>query len=1364
MGAGGQYHLNAAHKVAIGWIPASNVLPVSAEGNYTIYPVEKTASGPQALAIRKPDSNEEYYIDYRQPIGFDKTLPLGIISGASVILTRPYQTSATPYYGGLHTERIDATPGDNDFTNSALSDGKSFIDTMNGVTVTQVSHNSTSATVNVKFGAGTCKKSLPSISISPAAQKGVSGQALNYVATIKNNDSATCPNLRFIFSGAVPSGWKISMSSSELFLNPGASGTVSVAVTSPTSAVAGDYQFIFNAVDYRNSQNKASASGAYSVAADTVLPSVAIKSPVSGSRVSGTVDIAAQVSDNVGVKKMEFYVNGVLKNEDLAAPFSYRWNTSTLANGNYVLTVKAYDLAGNSKLSDPIGVVVDSSYVDAVAPAVQISAPAAGSVVRGITGVTAIASDNLLVTKIEFYINGKLVSTDNAADYYFSWNTKSTATPYPDGNYSLTAKAYDVAGNIGVSPAIGVTVNNNNSVAYSIKITTPLDGSNISGTIAIDAQASGTTLYKVEYYANGALIGTAPGSPFCINWNSMGVPNGTYSLTAKLYNGNVNVAAISSPVSVNVSNGGSLDKSAPIVSLVAPADSSTISGITDVAVSASDNNGVAGVEFFINGDLVFFDASAPFVYKWNTALAKNGNHIVYVKAYDAAGNVSRTPEIMVNISNSLGAGDNTLPSVVLSLPANNSTVSGRTPIKATATDDVAVKQVFFSVDGDSIIGTLSGYSVLDNSWLTTGYKDGWHEVSALATDTSGNIGRSRTSTVFINNAISGDTVDTVAPTLSITAPVNNSIVSGTTNITASATDNVGVTKVEFYVDHNLQKIGFTAPYVYLWDTTKLANRTHLIYALAYDAAGNIATLATINVTVNNKVSDTSSPTVNLTAPTNNTAYSTAQTVTISASDNVGVIKVEFYDNGNLLGSDTTNPYSYPWAITSANNGNHSLTAKAYDAAGNSAISSAVSVTVNIASSDTVAPTASITAPANNSTVSGTANVTANASDNVGVIKVEFYIDGALKTTDTASSYSYSWNTTSASNGAHLIYAKAYDAAGNVGTSATISVTVSNMTSDTLSPTVSLTAPTNNIVYSTAQTAIISATASDNVGVSKVEFYDNGNLLASDTTNPYSYSWAITSANNGAHSLTAKAYDAAGNSAVSSAVSVTVNIATSDTTAPTASITAPANNGTVSGTANVSATASDNVGVIKVEFYIDGTLKTTDTSSPYSYSWNTTGLANGAHSIYAKAYDAAGNAGTAATISVNVSDTTSTAVSATITSPAANSVVGGIVPINVTTANKSLIYDYTMLYIDGKYVASAVPRFSTLSYSWNASGYANGAHTITVKIGSSSSIVATTSINVTVSNAVAGRMSLDEIALAVQNLRASMADIAKQLQY
>lgn len=96
----------------------------------------------------------------------------------------------------------------------------------------------------------------------------------------------------------------------------------------------------------------------------------------------------------------------------------------------------------------------------------------------------------------------------------------------------------------------------------------------------------------------------------------------------------------------------------------------------------------------------------------------------------------------------------------------------------------------------------------------------------------------------------------------------------------------------------------------------------------------------------------------------------------------------------------------------------------------------------------------------------------------------------------------------------------------------------------------------------------------------------------------------------------------------------------DTTAPTTSITAPTAGATVSGTAvTVSASASDNVGVSKVEFYADGALVATDTTSPYSISWNSTGVANGSHTLTSKAYDAAGNVGTSAGVSVNVSNST-----------------------------------------------------------------------------------------------------------------------------
>jgi glucose/arabinose dehydrogenase/PKD repeat protein len=94
--------------------------------------------------------------------------------------------------------------------------------------------------------------------------------------------------------------------------------------------------------------------------------------------------------------------------------------------------------------------------------------------------------------------------------------------------------------------------------------------------------------------------------------------------------------------------------------------------------------------------------------------------------------------------------------------------------------------------------------------------------------------------------------------------------------------------------------------------------------------------------------------------------------------------------------------------------------------------------------DTTAPSASVIAPLPGATVSGTATVAANASDNIGVVGVQFLLDGsALGAEDTAAPFTLAWNTTTVSNGPHVVTARARDAAGNIATSTPINVTVSN---------------------------------------------------------------------------------------------------------------------------------------------------------------------------------------------------------------------------------------------------------------------------------------------------------------------------------
>lgn len=213
-----------------------------------------------------------------------------------------------------------------------------------------------------------------------------------------------------------------------------------------------------------------------------------------------------------------------------------------------------------------------------------------------------------------------------------------------------------------------------------------------------------------------------------------------------------------------------------------------------------------------------------------------------------------------------------------------------------------------------------------------------------------------------------------------------------------------------------------------------------------------------------------------------------------------------------------------------------------------------------APSDTQSPTTSITAPTSGSTVSGAITVASTATDNVGVTKVDLYVDGSLFATDTSSPYSFFWDTTKVTNASHTLLAKAYDGTGNVGTSATITVTVNNVApsptpssspissptpaptptpvpGDTTQPTVSITSPSDGAILDRNATVNISANASDNVGVTKVEFLVNGVLVCTDTSQPYDCSWKVPGKPNATYTVVAKAYDGSGNNAFQS---ITVN--------------------------------------------------------------------------------------------------------------------------------------------------------------------------------------------------------------------------------
>ena len=278
--------------------------------------------------------------------------------------------------------------------------------------------------------------------------------------------------------------------------------------------------------------------------------------------------------------------------------------------------------------------------------------------------------------------------------------------------------------------------------------------------------------------------------------------------------------------------------------------------------------------------------------------------------------------------------------------------------------------------------------------------------------------------------------DVTAPVVDILSPASGGTVGGTIAVTADATDNVGVVEVRLLVDGAVVATDTTAPYSLEWNTTSWANGAHSLRVRAFDAAGNTGD-DLIDVLVSNKNSDITAPTVNITAPTNNQIVSGNVGITVTATDNVGVSFVEFFVDGVWIGADTSSPFTQTWDSRIVSNGIHQIMAVAEDTSGNRS-SKTINVQVNNTIPDTTPPSVFIVSPVNGQQVGNNVTVTVNATDNVGVVRCELYANGERVATSTSAPFTMRWNARRAS-GAQQLVVRAYDAAGNVGTSPPITV-------------------------------------------------------------------------------------------------------------------------------------------------------------------------------------------------------------------------------------------------------------------------------------------------------------------------------------
>nr|WP_235185851.1 S8 family serine peptidase [Methylomarinum vadi] len=209
---------------------------------------------------------------------------------------------------------------------------------------------------------------------------------------------------------------------------------------------------------------------------------------------------------------------------------------------------------------------------------------------------------------------------------------------------------------------------------------------------------------------------------------------------------------------------------------------------------------------------------------------------------------------------------------------------------------------------------------------------------------------------------------------------------------------------------------------------------------------------------------------------------------------------------------------------------------------------------------------------------------------------------------------------------------------NAATAVQMAMNMDNTPVDNQAPSVNIFSPVGGDQVSGI--VQVEVNASDDVGVNEVSLYANNQLVGTDGTAPYQFSWDSEAFADGDVVLTAYADDAAGNQGTSNDVSVTVKNLPDvvDQNAPSVAISNPADGSTVSRTVTISVSAEDDVQVARVSLYIDGVLMGSVNGNSLDYSWNTRKVSDGSHTIEAVAVDTA-NKSSQQAIQVNVGSST-----------------------------------------------------------------------------------------------------------------------------
>jgi len=591
---------------------------------------------------------------------------------------------------------------------------------------------------------------------------------------------------------------------------------------------------------------------------------------------------------------------------------------------------------------------------DTAAPTVPTGLTATATSSSAINLSWTPSTDNLGVSGYKVFRNGTQVATTTTPSYQDAGLTEATS-------YSYTVSAFDAAGNESARSSVA-TATTRDVTAPSVPANL---GANVVSSSRIDLSwsASNDNVRVVGYkvFRNGTQIASPSGT----SYQDTGLTAGTsYSYRVSAVDAAGNESALSSAVTATTP---ALDTSPPTALVTAPAAGSVVSGSVTVTAAASDNVGVAGVQFLLDGaPLGGEDTTAPYGVTWDTTTTSNGVHVLSARARDAAGNTgtsssSRTVTVSntappptaglvagwaFNENQGQTAGD-------VSGNGNTADLHGGTWTSGKYGSGLRLNGTseYLSAPSSPSLN-ISGSSMTLSMWLNPGGNTGGDQV------VFGKFWGATMSSPFYQYGLELD--DGTVPHFYVGTGAGVTGGSMGSALPVGQWSHLAVVfdsgQARFYVNGNLTGTASLASTITARDSllymgsdirpSQFFKGTLDDVRLYNRAETGMEVLNDMNTPMSAPAPDPTAPTVSITSPLDGAVVSDNRMITADASDDVGVAGVQFYVDGTAQGpEDTAAPYAAQWDTRQIANGAHRLTARARDGDGKTTLSSVINVTV-----------------------------------------------------------------------------------------------------------------------------------------------------------------------------------------------------------------------------------------------------------------------------------------------------------------------------------------------------------------------------------------------------------------------------------